>query len=32
MSWPGENRSGRDARDFDRQGLAFSLDPATYAE
>jgi hypothetical protein len=28
----GENRSRRDARDFDRQGLAFTLDPATYGE
>ncbi len=27
----GENRRRRDARDFDWQGLAFSLDPATYA-
>jgi hypothetical protein len=28
----GENRSRRDARDFDWQGLAFSLDPATCGE
>jgi hypothetical protein len=28
----GENRSRRDARDFDWQGRAFSLDPATYGE
>jgi cardiolipin synthase A/B len=28
----GENRSRCDARDFDWQGLAFSLDSATYGE
>ena len=28
----GENRRRRDARGFDWQGLAFSLDPAAYGE